>query len=187
MFPMSKGSTGGSYMLYDLVKNGVGPLGIVNIEAESIVVIGAIVSDLPMVDRIDIGQIHTGDYVRLNATEGTVTVIPKAAQRLTGAGELRWVNCLLINAAGWSCGMVFARRAQQRAQVGILGGLYCSLLVNTVINLMMFLGGLLAQPLRRSQSAGWSFCAGRGVQQPDRPAGCSFTRSPCWGRPGPGW
>ena len=43
--------------------------------------------------------------------------------------------------------MVFARRAQQRAQVGILGGLYCSLLVNTVINLMMFLGGLLAQPL----------------------------------------
>ena len=40
-------------------------------------VIGAIVSDLPMVDRIDIGQIHTGDYVRLNATEGTVTVIPK--------------------------------------------------------------------------------------------------------------
>ena len=53
----------------------------------------------------------------------------------------------LINAAGWSCGMVFARRAQQRAQVGNLGGLYCSLLVNTVINLMMFLGGLLAQPL----------------------------------------
>ena len=77
VFPMSKGSTRGSYMLYDLVKNGVGPLGIVNIEAESIVVIGAIVSDLPMVDRIDIGQIHTGDYVRLNATEGTVTVIPK--------------------------------------------------------------------------------------------------------------
>ena len=55
----------------------VGPLGIVTIEAESIVVIGAIVSDLPMVDRIDIGQIHTGDYVRRNSTEGTVTVIPK--------------------------------------------------------------------------------------------------------------
>ena len=33
VFPMSKGSTGGSYMLYDLVKNGVGPLGIVNREA----------------------------------------------------------------------------------------------------------------------------------------------------------
>lgn len=78
VFPMSKGSTGGSYMLYDLVKNGVGPLGIVNREAESIVVIGAIVSGLPMVDRIDISQIQTGDYIYLNATEGTVQVVPKA-------------------------------------------------------------------------------------------------------------
>ena len=78
VFPMSKGSTGGSYMLYELVKNGVGPLGIVNREAESIVVIGAIVSGLPMVDRIDISQIQTGDYIYLNATEGTVQVVPKA-------------------------------------------------------------------------------------------------------------
>ena len=78
VFPMSKGSTGGSYMLYDLVKNGVGPLGIVNREAESIVVIGAIVSGLPMVDRIDISQIQTGDYIYLNATEGTPRVVPKA-------------------------------------------------------------------------------------------------------------
>ena len=75
VFPMSKGSTGGSYMLYHLVKNGAGPLGIVNQEAESIVVIGAIVSDLPMVDQIDIHQIHTGDYVRLDAGKGTVTVL----------------------------------------------------------------------------------------------------------------
>ena len=45
----------------------------------------------------------------------------------------------LINAAGWSVSMVFARRAQQRAQVGILGGLYCSLMVNTVINAIMLL------------------------------------------------
>ena len=45
----------------------------------------------------------------------------------------------LINAAGWSVSMVFARRAQQRAQVGILGGLYCSLMVNTIINALMLL------------------------------------------------
>lgn len=77
VFPMSKGSTGGSYMLYDVVKNGVGPLGIINIEAESVVVIGAIVADLPMVDHIDINEIETGDYVYLNATEGTVRVVKK--------------------------------------------------------------------------------------------------------------
>ena len=77
VFPMSKGSTGGSYMLYDVVKNGVGPLGIVNAEAESIVTIGAIVADLPMVDKIDINEIHTGDYLYLDATNGIVRVIPK--------------------------------------------------------------------------------------------------------------
>ncbi len=77
VFPQSKGSTGGSYMLFDVVKNGVGPLGIVNIEAESIVVIGAIVSDLPMVDEIDISLINTGDYLIINADEGTVEVHKK--------------------------------------------------------------------------------------------------------------
>lgn len=94
----------------------------------------------------------------------------------------------LINAAGWSCGMVFARRAQQRAQVGILGGLYCSLLVNTVINLMMFLG----RPFGAAAPAGHSprdglFCAGRGVQQPDRPRAALLHGLPAGGGPGPGW
>jgi len=74
VFPTSKGSTGGSYMLYDVVNNGVGPVAIVNIEAESVVVIGAIVANLPMVDKIDIGRIHTGDYVRVDATNGRVEV-----------------------------------------------------------------------------------------------------------------
>ena len=61
-------------MLYDVVKNGVGPLAIINRAAESVVTIGAIVSDLPMVDKVDIDQIHTGDYLKLDATEGTIEV-----------------------------------------------------------------------------------------------------------------
>jgi len=76
-FPSSKGSTGGSYMLYDAVKRGVGPAGIINADAESIVVIGAIVADLPLVDRIDLAEIQTGDYIILNADKGEVTVIKK--------------------------------------------------------------------------------------------------------------
>lgn len=74
VFPQSKGSTGGSYMLYDVVKNGVGPRGIINTAAESVVTIGAIVAELPMVDQIDIDQIHTGDYIRLDATHGLVEI-----------------------------------------------------------------------------------------------------------------
>ncbi|CEP66127.1 Aconitase/3-isopropylmalate dehydratase, swivel [Moorella glycerini] len=74
VFPRAKGSTGGSYMLYDVVKNGVGPVGIVNVEADSVVVIGAIVADLPMVDKIDIGEIETGDYVVVDGNNGVVKV-----------------------------------------------------------------------------------------------------------------
>ncbi|MCK4248050.1 MAG: DUF126 domain-containing protein [Methanomicrobia archaeon] len=72
VFPSAKGSTGGSYMLYEAVKNKVGPKAIINSEAESIVVIGAIVSDLPMVDRIDISLIKTGDFLKVNATKGEI-------------------------------------------------------------------------------------------------------------------
>lgn len=77
VFPCAKGSTGGSYMLYDVVKNGVGPTGIVNIEADSVVVIGAIVADLPMIDQVDISQIKTGDFVMMDATKGILEVAEK--------------------------------------------------------------------------------------------------------------
>ncbi|WP_312832991.1 DUF126 domain-containing protein [Sedimentibacter saalensis] len=77
VYPRGKGSTGGSYMLYDLVKNGVGPAGIINIEGESVTVIGAIIAELPMVDKVDINEIKTGDYVYLDATNGKVKVVKK--------------------------------------------------------------------------------------------------------------
>ncbi|MPN60130.1 hypothetical protein SDC9_207855 [bioreactor metagenome] len=76
-FPSTKGSTGGSYMLYDAVKRGVGPAGIINVEAEPIAVIGAIVAELPMVDKVDIAQIETGDYIVLDATKGIVEIRKK--------------------------------------------------------------------------------------------------------------
>jgi len=78
VFPFSKGSTGGSYMLYDVVKNGVGPLGIINSDAEVVCVIGAIVAELPMLDQVNLERIETGDYIRMNATDGVVEVTKKA-------------------------------------------------------------------------------------------------------------
>lgn len=53
IFPRGKGSTVGSYIIYRLAKNGVAPKAIVNIEAEPIVAIGAIISEIPMIDKID--------------------------------------------------------------------------------------------------------------------------------------
>jgi len=65
VFPQGKGSTVGSYTLYRLKKNGVAPLGMVNRECETIIAVGAIISEIPCVDKVDITRIKTGDTVRI--------------------------------------------------------------------------------------------------------------------------
>ena len=66
VFPHGKGSTVGSYVLYRLAKNGVGPSAIVNSKCETIVAVGAIISEIPCVDMIDISKIKTGTRVRVD-------------------------------------------------------------------------------------------------------------------------
>ena len=65
VFPTGKGSTVGSYIMYRLKKNNVAPIGIVNEECEPIVAVGAIISDIPCVDKIKINQIKTGDRIKI--------------------------------------------------------------------------------------------------------------------------
>lgn len=66
VFPTGKGSTVGSYSMYRLAKAGLAPLAIINAESEAIVAVGAIISDIPMVDHIDIAHICTGDSVSVD-------------------------------------------------------------------------------------------------------------------------
>ena len=66
VFPTGKGSTVGSYTLYRLKKGGVSPEGIINSECETVVAVGAIISEIPCVDKIDISKIETGDTVRID-------------------------------------------------------------------------------------------------------------------------
>lgn len=63
VFPHGKGSTVGSYALYRMKKNGTAPRGIINRECEPIVAVGAIISEIPCVDKVDILKIKTGDKV----------------------------------------------------------------------------------------------------------------------------
>lgn len=58
VFPYGKGSTVGSYILYRLRKNGMAPSAIINEECETIVAVGAIISEIPCVDRIDLNKIE---------------------------------------------------------------------------------------------------------------------------------
>lgn len=78
VFPCGKGSTVGSYVIYGLQKNGVGPAAIVNAETETIVATGVILAGIPCVDGIDIEEISTGDTVEVDADAGTVKVFRPA-------------------------------------------------------------------------------------------------------------
>ena len=72
VFPYGKGSTVGSYTMYQLKKNGKAPLAIINKETETVVAVGAIISEIPCVDKIEISEIKTGDWLIIDAENGTV-------------------------------------------------------------------------------------------------------------------
>jgi len=76
-FPHGHGSTVGSYVLYSLAKKGLAPKAIVNQTADPVVVVGAIIANVPMVDQVDIKKIKTGDTVEVDAGKGTVKVLKR--------------------------------------------------------------------------------------------------------------
>ncbi|MEM1507051.1 MAG: DUF126 domain-containing protein [Candidatus Bathyarchaeia archaeon] len=76
-FPHGHGSTVGSFVLYALAKNGLAPKAIVNTLADPVVVVGAVIANIPMIDRVDISQVKTGDLVEVNGCSGTIRVLRK--------------------------------------------------------------------------------------------------------------
>jgi predicted aconitase with swiveling domain len=73
-FGYGKGSTVGSYVLYALSRNGHGPVAIINQEAETIIAVGAILSGIPMIDRIEvpISRLESGTRVTVNGETGVL-------------------------------------------------------------------------------------------------------------------
>lgn len=65
VFPQGKGSTVGSYALYRMKKTGTAPKAIINKECETIVAVGAIISEIPCIDQIDIEKLKTGQKARI--------------------------------------------------------------------------------------------------------------------------
>jgi len=76
-FPHGHGSTVGSYVLYSLAKRKLAPSALVNETADPVIVVGAIIADIPMVDKVDIRQISSGDVVEVDADKGIVTVFKR--------------------------------------------------------------------------------------------------------------
>lgn len=75
IFPSGKGSTVGSYTLYRMKKNGVAPAAIINVECEPIVAVGAIISDIPAVDKLERNPLtifQTGKKLKVDADRAIV-------------------------------------------------------------------------------------------------------------------
>lgn len=84
VFPVGKGSTSGSYQLYTLVHFQKAPRAIINRRADPIVAIGAIIGDIPMVDKLEpdpLQVIKTGDLVEVDADQGIVRVRPRTRSK----------------------------------------------------------------------------------------------------------
>lgn len=78
VFPQGKGSTVGSYTLYRLKKNGKAPAAILNKECETIVAVGAIISEIPLLDKLEqdvFALLKNGQRVKVDGNEG-VLIIP---------------------------------------------------------------------------------------------------------------
>jgi len=80
VFPRGKGSTVGSWTLYELALRGLAPAAVVNVEADPVVAVGCIVSRIPLVDKLDadpISTLKTGWLTRVVAEgrEGVVEVL----------------------------------------------------------------------------------------------------------------
>ena len=69
IFPGGKGSTVGSYVIYQLKKRGLAPTAMINIRSEPIVAVGAIISGIPLVDRVpeEVLKIKSGTIVDVDA------------------------------------------------------------------------------------------------------------------------
>jgi len=71
-FPYGKGSTVGSYIILRLKRRGIAPKAIVNLRCEPIIAVGAIIAEIPTIDKIDISMIRDGDLVEVDGEVLTI-------------------------------------------------------------------------------------------------------------------
>lgn len=77
VFKTGKGSTGGSYKIYDMVGRGTAPVAFVQASPEGVTTIGAIIGEIPVVagfEQDPTAVIRTGDMLVIDADAGLVTV-----------------------------------------------------------------------------------------------------------------
>ncbi len=70
VIPSGKGSTVGSYVIFQMAKNKTAPSAIISLKAEPIIATGAIMAEIPMVDQPDadiLNILKEGDIIEVDA------------------------------------------------------------------------------------------------------------------------
>ncbi|MEM4164784.1 MAG: DUF126 domain-containing protein [Nitrososphaerales archaeon] len=75
IYPTGRGSTVGSYILYGLSRRGLAPKAIIMKEAEPIVAVGAIISDIPLVDKPQSYDFTSGMKMVVDADKGEIILL----------------------------------------------------------------------------------------------------------------
>lgn len=101
VFPKGKGSTVGSFVMYDLMVHGKQPAAVINESAETIVATGAVISSIPMVDQIPQTDIFSdGDTVAVDADAGTVEIEGVTMREVASCALVRDGKVLLLHRPG---------------------------------------------------------------------------------------
>ena len=77
VIPSGKGSTVGSYVIFQMAKNKTAPSAIISLKAEPIIATGAIMAEIPMVDQPDadiLNILKEGDIVEVDADSGMIKI-----------------------------------------------------------------------------------------------------------------
>ena len=72
VFPCGKGSTVGSHVLYRMAKNSTSPAAMILESCDSVIAVGAVISEIPCIDKVDINLLQRGDSVEIRGGEITV-------------------------------------------------------------------------------------------------------------------
>lgn len=75
VIPSGKGSTVGSYVIYQMAKNDTAPKAIICQKAEPIIAIGAIISKIPMVDNPEVDIVNSLEDVRSVVVDADNSII----------------------------------------------------------------------------------------------------------------
>lgn len=78
VIPSGKGSTVGSYVIFQMAKNKTAPKAIISIKAEPIIATGAIMAGIPLVDKPEVDILNilkNGDIVEVDADAGVIRII----------------------------------------------------------------------------------------------------------------